>query len=88
MDLLKNRNQRDKNNQELIKDIYGYRFNNIEFSFLGTGAAKILKLKNSNLTKPKKLYYRFYSLKNFFRKFYISCKNNFFMQTCKFFLLF
>jgi len=44
---------------------------NIEFSFLGTGAAKILKLKNSNLMKPKKLYSRFYSLKNFFRKFYI-----------------
>jgi hypothetical protein len=44
---------------------------NIEFSFLGTGAAKILKLKNSNLTKPKKLNNRFYSLKNFFRKFYV-----------------
>jgi len=44
---------------------------NIEFSFLGTGAAKILKLKNSNLIKPKKLNNRFYSLKNFFRKFYI-----------------
>lgn len=44
---------------------------NIEFSFLGTGAAKILKLSNSNLNKPNKLNNRFYSLKNILRKFYI-----------------
>jgi hypothetical protein len=54
-------------------DIYNSNVNNIdiEFSFLGTGAAKITKLSENNLNKVVKLKNRFYSLKNFLRRIYI-----------------
>jgi hypothetical protein len=45
-------------------DIYNSNTNNIdiEFSFLGTGAAKITKLSENNLNKAVKLKNRYYSL--------------------------
>ena len=54
-------------------DIYNANTNiiDIEFSFLGTGAAKITKLTNNNLNKAVKLKNRYYSLKNFLRKTYL-----------------
>ena len=44
---------------------------NLEFSFLGTGAAKITKLSEQELVKPSKINNRFYSLKNLLRLIYI-----------------
>jgi hypothetical protein len=54
-------------------DIYNVNTNNldIEFSFLGTGAAKIKKLSDNNLNKAVKLKNRYYSFKNFLRKIYL-----------------
>ena len=44
---------------------------NLEFSFLGTGAAKITKLSEQELVKPSAINNRFYSLKNLLRLIYI-----------------
>ena len=54
-------------------DIYNANTNNmdIEFSFLGTGAAKLTKLSDNNLNKSAKLKNRYYSCKNFLRKIYL-----------------
>ena len=54
-------------------DIYNANTNiiDIEFSFLGTGAAKLTKLTNNNLNKAVKLKNRYYSFKNFLRKTYL-----------------
>jgi len=41
---------------------------NLSFSFVGSGMAKIIKLKNEKLNHPKKLKSRVFTLKNFFRK--------------------
>jgi hypothetical protein len=51
-------------------DIYNSNTSNIdiEFSFLGTGAAKITKLSENNLNKVVKLKNRYYSFKNFLRR--------------------
>ncbi len=60
-------------------DIYNSNINNIdiEFSFLGTGAAKITKLSENSLNKAVKLKNRYYSLKNLIRKIYIFFLKNF-----------
>ena len=60
-------------------DIYNSNINNIdiEFSFLGTGAAKITKLSENSLNKAVKLKNRHYSLKNLIRKIYIFFLKNF-----------
>jgi predicted O-methyltransferase YrrM len=60
------------NHETFIKliDIYNSNTSNIdiEFSFLGTGAAKITKLSENNLNKAVKLKNRYYSFKNFLRR--------------------
>ena len=63
----------------LIK-IYNSNFEkmNLEFSFLGTGAAKITKLSEEELIKPCEINNRFYSLKNLLRLIY-----NFFILKIK-----
>ena len=67
------------NNQETfekILDIYNSNSENfdLEFSFVGTGAAKIKKLNDNLLINPKKIISRKMSIKNFFRKFIIGLK--------------
>ena len=67
------------NHETFIKliDIYNSNTSNIdiEFSFLGTGAAKITKLSENNLNKAVKLKNRYYSFKNFLiRIFFFSSK--------------
>ena len=67
------------NNQETfekILDIYNSNSENfdLEFSFVGTGAAKIKKLNDNLLINPKKNISRKMSIKNFFRKFIIGLK--------------
>ena len=44
----------------------------LEFSFIGTGAAKITKLNNNSLLKLNKIPNRQYSLQNFLRKIYLN----------------
>ena len=63
----------------LIK-IYNSNFEkmNLEFSFLGTGAAKITKLSEEELIKPCEINNRFYSFKNLLRLIY-----NFFILKIK-----
>ena len=62
-----------------LLDIYNNNLEkiNIEFSFLGTGAAKIKKLSDNQLNKPERLDNRYYSFKNFLRKIYIFLSNIF-----------
>ena len=62
------------NNQETferILEIFNENHENIdlEFSFVGTGIAKIQKLNDNELKNSKKIKLRKYTLKNFFRKF-------------------
>ena len=47
----------------------------LEFSFVGTGIAKIHKLSDQKLNINKKLKSRKLSVKNFFRKTFKSLKN-------------
>ncbi len=70
----KNNFSQEINNQETfdrILEIFNENHENIdlEFSFVGTGIAKIQKLNNNLLKKPKKINYRQISIKNFLRKF-------------------
>jgi len=50
---------------------------NLEFTFLGTGAAKLKKISQENIIKSTKINERYYSFKNLCRKIYICLKNLF-----------
>ena len=63
----------ERNNEESfnrILEIFSTNRDNfdLEFSFIGTGVAKITKLNNNKLIKPNKITNRRYSFKNFLRK--------------------
>ncbi|MDA9133987.1 class I SAM-dependent methyltransferase [Candidatus Pelagibacter ubique] len=72
------KNERDNfnseiNNQETfnkILDIYNNNAKNfnLTFNFRGSGIAKIIKINNETLNKPKKILSRKFSFKNFIRK--------------------
>ena len=47
----------------------------LEFSFVGTGIAKMIKLSNQKLNISKKLNSRKFSIKNLFRKIFKSIRN-------------
>ena len=61
---------------EKLLQIHNFNHENfdLEFSFVGTGAAKIKKLNDNLLINPKKIISRKMSIKNFFRKFIIGLK--------------
>ena len=66
----------ERNNEESFNRILEIFFVNrdnfdLEFSFIGTGVAKIKKLNNNKLLKPIKINTRKYSLKNFLRIIYL-----------------
>ena len=66
----------ERNNEESfnrILEIFSTNRDNfdLEFSFIGTGVAKITKLNNNKLIKPNKITNRRYSFKNFLRKIYL-----------------
>lgn len=73
----------ERNNEESfnrILEIFNFNRDNfdLEFSFTGTGAAKITKLNNNDLIKSKKIIDRKYGFKNFLRKIYLKFfKKNF-----------
>jgi len=62
---------------ERVLEIFNENHKNIdlEFSFVGTGIAKIQKLNNDPLNSSKKIIYRKKSIKNFFRKLLLKIKN-------------
>jgi predicted O-methyltransferase YrrM len=73
----------ERNHEEsfnrILEIFYSNRDNfDLEFSFIGTGAAKITKLNNNNLLKPNKIISRKYSVQNFLRRTYLRLfkKNN------------
>ena len=75
----KNNFSQEINNQETfdrILEIFNENHENIdlEFSFVGTGIAKIQKLNDNILNKPKKINYRQISIKNFLRKIVLKIK--------------
>ena len=85
--------KREKNNfsQEInnletfenILEIYNSNHKNIdlEFSFVGTGIAKLVKLSELKLTEPKKIKLRKFSFLNIIRKiFFIINKFNLFKK--------
>jgi len=57
-----------------IYDINRDQFD-IHVNFCDTGAIKIIKRNLNKLNKPKKIYSRENTLKNFIRKLYIKFKN-------------
>jgi hypothetical protein len=66
----------ERNNEEsfnrILEIFYANRDNfDLEFSFIGTGVAKITKLNNNELIKSNKISNRKYSLKNFLRAIYL-----------------
>ena len=66
----------ERNNEESLNrilEIFSTNRDNfdLEFSFIGTGVAKITKLNNNKLIKPNKITNRRYSFKNFLRKIYL-----------------
>ena len=68
------------NNQETFEVLLNIYNNNtdqfdIEFSFVGTGIAKITKLNDGELSKPTQIFSRKNSIKNFMRKLYLLIKN-------------
>lgn len=72
----KNQFYMERNNEEsfnrILEIFYANRDNfDLEFSFTGTGLAKITKLNNNELNKPNKISNRKYSLNNFLRKTYL-----------------
>ena len=77
----KNNFSQEINNQETfdrILEIYNKNHENIdlEFSFVGTGIAKILKLNDNLLVKSKKINYRQNTIKNFLRRLVLRFKKN------------
>tara|TARA_Y100000816_G_C26075846_1_gene566316 strand:- start:194 stop:844 length:651 start_codon:yes stop_codon:yes gene_type:complete len=75
----KNNFSQEINNQETferILEIFNENHENIdlEFSFVGTGIAKIRKLTESELKKPKKINFRKFTIKNFLRKIILKLK--------------
>jgi len=69
----KNNFSQELNNQETFERILEiYNFNSkkfdLEFSFVGTGIAKLIRLNNEELSIRNKLYSRKHSAKNFLRK--------------------
>jgi predicted O-methyltransferase YrrM len=67
----------ERNHEEsfnrILEIFYSNRDNfDLEFSFIGTGAAKITKLSNNSLLKLNKIPNRQYSLQNFLRKIYLN----------------
>lgn len=58
---------------EKILDIYNANIKNLdlEFSFVGTGIAKIKKISDDELNQPIKIKSRKFTIKNFFRKIYL-----------------
>jgi len=76
----KNNFSQEINNHETfykILEIYNenHEILDLEFSFVGTGVAKIKKLHEGTIKKPKKIKYRKYSIKNILRKLYLKIKN-------------
>lgn len=68
------------NNQETfdrILEIFNENHENIdlEFSFVGTGIAKIRKLTDNEIKKPKKINFRKFTIKNFLRKIVLKFKH-------------
>jgi hypothetical protein len=64
----------ERNHEEsfnrILEIFYSNRDNfDLEFSFIGTGVAKINKLNNNILRKPKKICTKKYTIFNLFRKF-------------------
>jgi hypothetical protein len=64
----------ERNHEEsfnrVLEIFYSNRDNfDLEFSFIGTGVAKINKLNNNILRKPKKIFLKKYTIFNLFRKF-------------------
>ena len=75
----KNNYSLEVNNQETfetIVDIYNNNRKNfdLEFSFVGTGVAKLVKLSSEDLSKGKKIKSRKNSLMSILRKFYLLFK--------------
>lgn len=75
----KNNFSQEINNQETfdrILEIFNENHENIdlEFSFVGTGIAKIRRLNDSELKKSKKINFRETSIKNFLRKLILKIK--------------
>lgn len=67
----------ERNHEEsfnrILEIFYSNRDNfDLEFSFTGTGAAKITKLNNNNLLKSNKIFTRKYSPQNFLRRIYLN----------------
>jgi hypothetical protein len=70
----------ERNNEEsfqrILEIFYSNRNNfDLEFSFIGTGVAKITKLNNNKLNKSQKIIKRKYTLKNILRKIYLKFLN-------------
>jgi hypothetical protein len=66
----------ERNNEESfyrLLEIFNMNRDNfdLEFSFIGTGVAKITKLNNNKLIRPNKISNRKYCLKNFLRVIYL-----------------
>ena len=75
----KNNFSQEINNQETfdrILEIFNENHENIdlEFSFVGTGIAKIRKLTENEIKKPKKIDFRKFTIKNFLRKIILKLK--------------
>ncbi len=70
----------ERNNEEsfqrILEMFYSNRNNfDLEFSFIGTGVAKITKLNNNKLNKSQKIMKRKYTLKNILRIIYLKFAN-------------
>ena len=76
----KNNYSLEINNQETFEtiiDIYNNNRKNfdLEFSFVGTGVAKLVKLSSEDLSKGKKIKSRKISFMSVLRKFYLLFKS-------------
>ena len=76
----KNNFSQEINNQETfykILEIFNQNHEtlDLEFSFVGTGIAKIKKLSDDLIKDPKKIYYRENSIKNFLRKIVLTLRD-------------
>ena len=76
----KNNFSLEVNNYETFERLTEIHYNNhenfdLEFSFVGTGVAKIKKLNNNKLNPYKKTHTRIYSFKNIIRKILLKIKD-------------